>query len=122
MNLVVLTGKVIWIGDEYVLQNGRQAISIGIKYVKNFGDKQYDRIIKAKAFGYHVDFIKNNINEYYETSIYITNVESSETKQGGNEQYRQKARDDGYIDVNKTPEGAIKELLKEDDVEESLPF
>lgn len=144
MNLVVLTGKVLWIGDEHVLQNGRQAITIGIKYVKNFGDKQYDRIIKAKAFGYHVDFIKNNIkendyvcitgeltnsksttqsgDEYYETSIYITNVESSETKQGGNEQYRQKARDDGYIDVNKTPEGAIKELLKEDDVEESLPF
>ena len=63
MNLVVLTGKVLWIGDEHVLQNGRQAITIGIKYVKNFGDKQYDRIIKAKAFGYHVDFIKNNIKE-----------------------------------------------------------
>ena len=63
MNLVVLTGKVLWIGDEHVLQNGRQAITIGIKYVKNFGDKQYDRIIKAKAFGYqgrHCNFCVKN--------------------------------------------------------------
>ena len=75
MNLVVLTGKVLWIGDEHVLQNGRQAITIGVKYVKNFGDKQYDRIIKAKAFGYHVDFIKNNITgETSKTGLPNSNV------------------------------------------------